>query len=344
MDYSNFEVEDFVADEYFIQWVKAPAAERNAFWEAWLSKNEDKKSIVLEAREIILLMDIKEINAPEGRFLEIWGKIVQEDDFKTILLSPEIKKETFSSNRFSIAAWLRVASVAASVLFATTLFYYLNSNKFITIKTAYGESRTLFLPDSTKVTLNANTTLRYSPENFIAKQREVWLDGEAFFSVIHKISNENFLVHTSELQVEVLGTRFNVNSRRGKSKVVLEEGKVKLDLYQNGKSSSLIMLPGEFAEFKSGDKELITKKVDPDDCVLWKNRQLIFIGTSISDIAQLIEDNYGFVVVIQDDELKTRKFTGSASSEDVHDLLQKLTLLFDLDVKQDGKQIIIKNQ
>ena len=77
MDYSRFEVEDFVADEYFIKWGKRPDGENNSFWNAWITKNPECAERVGAAREIILQLDFKANIPPEGKFLEVWDKIAK---------------------------------------------------------------------------------------------------------------------------------------------------------------------------------------------------------------------------------------------------------------------------
>jgi transmembrane sensor len=337
MDYSRYQVEDFVTDEYFIKWVKTPTEESNAFWTAWLSINPERRSRVQEAREIILLLDIKDNPAPEGRLLDIWENIIRED--QRIGYIAEEKAKSFSSHRQ--LKWYH--AVAASLVFITligaALFWH--QNRAINIVTAYGESRTLFLPDSTKVTLNSNSSIHFSASNFRNKKREVWLEGEAFFAVVHKNDHQNFLVHTDELHVEVLGTKFDVNSRRGKTRVVLEEGRVKLNL-RSPDSEPFIMKPGELVEFTETDPQPKKKIVDPDNYLSWKNNRLIFVSTSLLDIAHLLEDNYGYHVTFADEELDSRKFTGSASSDNVEELLQKLSIVFGLDIQKDNKNLIIQ--
>jgi ferric-dicitrate binding protein FerR (iron transport regulator) len=334
MDYSRYQVEDFVTDEYFIRWVKSPNEESNSFWNAWLSKNPAHRLRIHEARQIILLLDIKEDKPAEGRFLEIWENITRED---------QNYPEPHTDEKLPRASMKWYYKLAASLLFLTligaALLVY--NRRTVTISTAYGEARTLFLPDSTKVTLNSNSSLRFSRINFNEKGREVWLDGEAFFAVVRKNNQQNFLVHTDQLEVEVLGTKFDVNSRRGKTRVILEEGKVKLDL-KSPSNKPVIMKPGELVEYSEKDKAPTRKTVDPTNYLSWKNNRLVFTSTSLLEIAHLLEDNYGYNVVFEDQEISKRRFTGSTSSENVKELFQKLSLVFALSVQQDSNRIIIR--
>jgi transmembrane sensor len=344
MQYSNYSSEDFVTNEYFIRWVKSPDDETNAFWNSWISQHPNKKNELYKAREIVLLLDIKENKVREGKFLETWEKISGRIEEKAGQASINIAYDEEVSPTRKIHWYYKIAAVLLVGVLAFWGYTTYNNAQTVLIQTAYGESRTLFLPDSTKVTLNANSSIRYSKKDLQEHKREVWLDGEAFFSVVHKSTNENFKVHTNELEVEVLGTRFDVNSRRGMTKVILEEGKVKLDMNRSQVHDPLVMKPGDFVEVSKKSNSVKRKSVDPDEYLSWRNNMLEFNSTSLKEIANLIEDNYGYQVVFRDQQLAERKFTGSSSSDDLQELTQKLSKLFDLKITQEGNVITIDRQ
>lgn len=335
MDVSNYQLEDFIKDERFIQWVKSPCEESNAMWGAYSSKYPQKRAVMQEAREIISFLDFKEDKPEEGKLLSIWENIAASEPRASFVIPDYKTKSSFQLHKYKWA-------VAASFLLAMISFYYVNRYTPTTIATVYGESRTIFLPDSTKVTLNSNSSLTFTNNSFNTDDREVWLTGEAFFSVVHKSKNENFIVHTDELQVEVLGTKFNVNSRRGNTKVVLEEGKVKLNVDGASEKSSLIMKPNDMISFSGGDQKIIQSEVNAQDYLAWKTNRLIYVGASLKEIAEQLEDTYGYSIVFDNNEIKDRKFTGSTSSDDLTELFNKLETLFDLKILVTGKQMTIK--
>jgi ferric-dicitrate binding protein FerR (iron transport regulator) len=339
-------LEDFMTHEDFIKWVKSPSDESNAYWNAWFSKNPDKRKVASQAREMILLLDFKQTPAPEGKFLEVWERISQASEEKTpVLTIVSGKSASKSPSRWPRHWYFKIAASIVFCLTAAGLFTVYKRFSTVTIATAYGESRTLFLPDGTKVTLNSNSRLSYRREDFSEHQREVWLDGQAFFAVTHKTNDENFRVHTAELQVEVLGTRFDVNSRRGRSKVVLEEGQVKLDIqYPSREQQTVMMKPGDLVEVSEGSHNITHQVVDPKDYLQWRNNRIEFVGSELGEIAHWLEDNYGYTVVFSDTSLVNHKFTGSCSTDDMQELMQKLSRVFNLDIQQEGTQITIKKQ
>jgi transmembrane sensor len=131
---------------------------------------------------------------------------------------------------FSKTDLFRYSGIAASVLILISFAVYLFSDSIFydTYATSFGMTRNILLEDGSEVTLNANSTLKVPKNLLTSESREVWIEGEGFFSIAKKPNRVRFLVHTDNLNVEVLGTKFNVNNRRGNTEVVLSEGSIRL--------------------------------------------------------------------------------------------------------------------
>ncbi len=129
-----------------------------------------------------------------------------------------------------------------------------------TLKTPRGGQYQVVLPDGTKVWLNASSSLRF-PTAFVGKQRDVELTGEAYFEVA-KNKEKPFHVNVKEMQIEVLGTHFNVNaySDENSIKTSLLEGSVKI---KNGSESGLLK-PGQQGVIKNNSKNIEIKNADMD--------------------------------------------------------------------------------
>lgn len=333
----NYTLEDFLTDTDFIRWVKSPDDESNAFWNAYISKNIHQSETLQRARRIVLQFEIKDIKISPNTYLELWEKITQATSRGPIKLHDLQIKNT---SKFT---WPLKAAASVVLILSLSLFLYTRYqlHKPLTVSTGYGESRTLFLPDSTKVTLNANSSISYVEKDFYTQSRKVILEGQAFFDVTHTLDDQNFRVHTRELYVEVLGTRFDVNSRRGTTKVMLEEGKVRVDVQRNDRpANTIVMKPGDLAQVSQESKDIDVSNVNSSTYLAWKNNTLIFNGTPLFEIAQVLEDNYGYEVTFADISLKDRKFSGSSPSDDVPGLLNTLSRIFNIRVTQKGKEII----
>jgi ferric-dicitrate binding protein FerR (iron transport regulator) len=270
MHYNHFSAEDFVKDEYFQKWVTSPDESINIFWQSWLKENPEKAEVVAEARRIILLLKFDTDYTANNRFLEVW----QELD----AYWEQNKAKKSRSIEFGPKIWYKVAAVFTGLLLISTLYLFLTKvNATTQYITKFGETKTILLPDSSSVILNANSVLTYSAQWNADKPREVFLEGEAFFEVKKKATpgNASFIVHTENLAVEVLGTKFNVNHRRQKTQVVLNSGKIKLNTEKASAIDNMIMKPGDLVEFSQANKALTIRQVNPNIYSSWKNNQLI---------------------------------------------------------------------
>ncbi|MEO0331639.1 MAG: FecR domain-containing protein, partial [Bacteroidota bacterium] len=226
------------------------------------------------------------------------------------------------------------------------IWYYSHNPSNTLYATAFGEVKTIILPDGTEVILNANSTLQIPESTQEDSVRNVWLEGEAFFSVTHTQDHQKFIVHTThELQVEVLGTEFNVNSREEKATVVLNSGRVKVQLSDKNKSQTQwVMKPGDLIEYEARNQHIDQKEVDTLLYTSWRNNLLVFKESSLAEIAQLMSDNYGYQISFEHDSLAQLSFTGSVPANQPELLLQTLSVSFDLDVAKNEQKITIDSR
>ncbi|RPE13126.1 DUF4974 domain-containing protein [Chitinophaga lutea] len=210
-------------------------------------------------------------------------------------------------------------------------------------RTAYGEIRQVMLPDSSVVFLNANSTLRIAEEWNPSESRGVWLDGEAYFEITKKpgAGNAQFVVHTPDIDVAVLGTKFNVNMLGARTTVSLKEGKVQLTAkapITEGKN--VIMM-------KPGDEVLVEKNysrlkeaINIDLIADWRNHRYHFENTSMADISALIRSKFGYEVVILTPEIKQRKISGDLYAEDITQLSRALSITMNIQIETKDEQLL----
>jgi len=232
----------------------------------------------------------------------------------------------FILKKLAIAAVVILVVGCTFLLAKDTIFYK-------SIETAYGEVKLVILPDGSLVTLNANSSIKYSRFTFGDGNREVFLKGEADFSVIHTRSNQNFTVKTgNKLDVTVLGTQFSVYTRKANDKVVLRKGKVALAFDENKNKKHLILQPGD--EFtKNEGKNHIEHIADTEKEVAWKNHDFLFEGTTLSEIAIMLNDDFGVTAHFDAEALADRKISGSFHAEKAEDLIDAISQLLDLNYK-----------
>lgn len=255
-------------------------------------------------------------------------------------LSPRQKRQPKPAVRRASWAALRVAAMFGGFLLLLGLGYRLMlHNPEVVHRAGYGEMATITLPDASVVKLNGNSSLRYRERWNSDIPREVWLEGEAFFSVVHTQNHQRFLVHTAdEMSVEVLGTTFSVLRRQDKTRVVLNTGKIRLSLKGEEQAEQLILTPGELVEFEQEPTAYTKKVVNPSGFSSWTENKLVFDATPLAEVVRILRDNYGLDVEVADPALLEKKLWGSTPSGDASVLLVALANSFGLQVEEkEGK-------
>ena len=259
----------------------------------------------------------------------------EEDRKETPVTTPSRNLRPSYFKPYKIAATLAGLMLVSVAIF--TLFFH--NQGHLRFATTYGETRQVTLPDGSLVTLNANSNLRFENQE---DGRKVWLEGEAFFSVVHTDDDRKFIVHSTDVRVEVLGTEFNVNNHRGKTRVMLNSGKVNLQSLTS--DHQIVMEPGELAAFSEERQQFVTQVVNPDLHTSWKHNQLIFQSTPFNEVIQLLEDNHGLKISTENLQTDGLIFTATLPADDVDILLQALSRSFNVEIIKDDNAVIIKNK
>lgn len=210
------------------------------------------------------------------------------------------------------------------------------------LATHNGELRTVRLPDGSSVTLNANSTLRYAATWPASAPREVWVDGEAFFSVKHMPNNQRFRVHTAgNFTVEVLGTKFTVYRRHAQARVVLLSGKVRVD-FDDRRQPDVLLKPGELLQTADARPQQLTHKaVEAPAYAAWTAKKLALNDTPIAELATQLHDIYGLDVVVTDPAMGRQTISGTVPLGDLDLLCQALEASFQFKVaRQDGRILL----
>lgn len=239
--------------------------------------------------------------------------------------------------------WAAAAGLAATLAGGGWLYYSAHRAPApLAVATDFGQTRALTLPDGSQVTLNGHSTLRYATTWQPDQPREVWLDGEGFFSVQHMANSQRFLVHTTAgLQVEVLGTKFVVARRGDQTRVVLLQGKVRVE-FDDHQQPDVLLRPGELVETHDDQPALVThKKVHTAPYAAWKDAQLVLDETSIAELATRLHDTYGLDVEVTTPELNRRRVTGTVPVSELPTLLQALEETFQLRATRQGNRLTL---
>ena len=196
------------------------------------------------------------------------------------------------------------------------------ANNIVTVPV--GQRVNLQLPDGTSVWLNASSEIIY-PAYFSGSTREIHLNGEAYFEVEHNASKP-FIVHTETFDIKVLGTKFNVEAYKGMEgfTTALMEGSVEVTDRKN-KDKSVRLYPAQKVAFRNG--ELCKSPIDNYDVYRWREGLICFKETRFADLMRQLEKNYGVRILINNEAVKEKVFSGKFRTTDGIDnalrLLQK---------------------
>lgn len=198
----------------------------------------------------------------------------------------------------------------------------------LTIEVPKASYFVLTLSDSTKVKLNSNTIIEF-PERFTSNNRRVKLKGEAYFEVKHNMGLP-FIVEVEDTEIEVLGTKFNVNSYQNQVVTTLSEGEVKVQVVGG---DGVKLRPGEQAI--SSAKMIDKQTVDLDYYLGWINGEFIFKYDNIEDILSEISRWYGIDIVYQGDKiLPTTTISGSIDrNASLSEVIEMLEFVSDIKLK-----------
>lgn len=266
------------------------------------------------------------------RFNQFMRSPIQAESVDSVRSDGEITpKSTIRSTPWLWSRW--GLGLAASValfmgLWLTGEYWY-----YTTQTNGYRQIRSVSLPDGSGVLLGANSSIRYARFGFTGGTRQVWLDGEAEFDIVHQPDSRRFTVETPDhTVVEVLGTVFVVNSRRNSTRVVLEKGRIKLTTPRTRRP--LVLSPGDVVTVSAqGPLKMQRPSVTPAR-VTWHDHRFVFADTPLTDVASQLHDTFGVTVQIPQTELMTRTVSGTFQAETADDLLQALTLMMNLHLEQ----------
>ena len=200
----------------------------------------------------------------------------------------------------------------------------LTANTFNTVVTPRGGEYQVTLPDGTKVWMNAASSLRY-PTKFTGSDRKVYLSGEAYFEVT-KDAAHPFIVNARKMDIQVLGTKFNVKAYADEDydKTTLTEGHVRLTAITGGNKADLY--PGFQSTIGYSDNHIQIDRANTEEALAWKNGMFIFDSEPLESIMRKISRWYNIDVDFSNPALKQYHFTGRIKrQENVQHMLNMIT-------------------
>ncbi|MEC3880585.1 FecR family protein [Parapedobacter sp. 10938] len=336
-------------------WVDLSAANRRAFdqlREIWLAANADQR-----------------VRFDSEAAFERFERAISEPSYA--LPSRVRPKSIALSYRWA-------AAVVIFALLTGIAFYYVGQVGIYTEATVSyqeiivpnGSRSKIRLPDSSLITVNAGTTVRYNTD-FGEAHRNIWLDGEAYF-VVEK-SQMPFIVHSGTVQIKAVGTEFNVRaySSEGQVETTLISGKVlvrdtsglsdlpeevallpnqklivaKRDVSPDDEEAFAASTVGGTSQVSKPARNIIKQEhIDPAPNVSWKDEEWVIYRESLGDLSVKLERRYNVQIIFVDNHLKSFRYNGTLPDEPLEQVLKMMSMVSPIRYTVTGKTVVFSEK
>lgn len=337
--FEDYSLDDFVADESFVNYQLHSNEKDRIFWEQWLETNPSKKALAAEAGEIInsfsLALNDKEYNEE----FEKIRNTINKNDSPSLFGFLNWNKNSQTIRRKRISVQYLIFGILLLAISTAYLFKHQSVKskpQLSQIVKSGNKTITFTMSDNTVITLFPNSTLLY-PSAFQGKARQVYLDGQASFNVKR---NEHFpfKVHTKNIVATVLGTIFNIK-RQGDSAIVVEllKGRVNVEIEDSSTASSqpVLLYPSEKATYVFHDMHLY-KNLYHDFY------DITFHQNSFEEIAENVKNIFGKTLINQSSKRNWR-FTGDFKNTTAKEIVENICLVKNLNSHAAEDTIFITN-
>lgn len=236
--------------------------------------------------------------------------------------------------------------IAASLLIMCSVVYLIWKPKLhqsramtqLSIITDAGQQKKIVLSDGSEVMLNCGSSLRYT-SGFIGKNREVYLNGEAFFKVVHDPAHP-FIVHTNRVKVQVLGTSFNVRAYATDANSAISVATGKVGVSGHKTKAAYLLLPGDQLSLNRSN-EFEKRHASIEDMMAWQKGILIFRLETIEEIAPVLERFYNINIHIKASRQPDKQVSTSFARKALPQVLEVLSQTAGFNYTIKGKEIYI---
>ena len=315
-------IEEILADENFLCWYYRTDVQKAARWEAWMDANPGQQPLVRQAVEWMDEFRFEE-KSPSPQETEAAYRRLQESITQTPVVSMSRRR-----TRWFIPA--------AAVLLLAGAAIWLTRDPRTKVEAQYGAVLSHSLPDGSHVMLNAHSSIRIGSDWKAGKDREVWLDGEAFFKVQKTSLKDRFIVHTNTMDIIVTGTQFNAISRDDEASVLLTEGSVTV---RSCNGEEIKLKPGDYVRINNNSPAL--QQTNAERVLAWKQSKLDFENTPINEVAKIISRHYGIKVSLPDSATGTRRISGVMPNDNLDVLLSALEATGSFRIRRTGDEVVI---
>ncbi len=354
------DVEALLADESFQRWLSGKASiEESRQWSAWLNETPAHRELYAEALKLWEIAHFRRADLPnlDQEFQRLQQRLrLQSTPSASIYNIADKRRVIDRDRRFGLSGARMGAIAIAAVLLIALLWQILpfqlhpGKTQYQTVTTDFGQRSRITLPDSTIIILNAHSSLRYPAEWTATTAREFELQGEAYFDVSSRPEGRqhDFVVHTADGDIQVVGTRFAVHERGEGTRVVVEEGGVEITVsdtvaVKTASPAKAMLLPGNLLRFNRGNRVLSPQIVNVGAYTTWWRDHLLLNDTPFEQIIQRLEETYGIHVEVTDERLLQRTLSGSIENHNLDVTTEALAKALRVTVHREGRSVFFGN-
>ena len=336
----DYEVEDFLTDESFINFHFGLNTKDELSWTEWLAGNPGKKDIVREARELILTLSL---TVSDEEYRIEYKKIRNAIDKK-----PPPGFQFLNWDRIPLLHKRRIKSLKyilpALLIFIAVVYFFLHKpvippTQLTETVNNQPQPLVINLSDSSVVTLAPRSALRY-PLHFTENKRNVYLDGEAQFEV-KRNEQAPFKVYSENIVATVLGTVFKFKKSADSITVELFKGKLNVELKDKSSAlTSILLNPAEKAIYVKHDQAFYKTAVTPVTPVT-PLINVSFRQNNFEEIAAQIKYASGITVINRSNK-KAWRFTGEFKNTTAKEIIDNIGVIKGLSVEVQRDTIYVK--
>ena len=321
----KIDIANLLKDASFLQWIRKEEGADQEHWERWEKEHPNAKKLKEEAQLIENGITFKKSDQRIGSSKVGWDNIVTRIDTAVPKQVPRKR------------IWPKIAAAVGIIALSIAgMFSYLNQGTLVEHQTSYAEMKMIHLPDGTEIILGTNSHLSFHDNMAQEVERKVSLAGIAYFKVVPQGKHNQFTVELKDMEIEVVGTEFNVNSHRLNSIVSLTEGKINLKTVAKQQK----MIAGETAYFNPSKQQFEIVSGQTDYWSSWIVEKWSFgAGTPMEEVIQRIEETYGFDCKIKDVSILDKVASGDISVESQEVLLESLSYLLNINILINNKTL-----
>jgi len=265
-----------------------------------------------------------------------WDQVNRRIEAEEVMPEGEFSKSP--SNHFHFGWSLRIAAVLLPLI-AVGLYFFFSLREPVQLSLSSGNTISSGqLPDGSQINLNKNSEIKY-PEKFSSNERVISLTGEAFLKVSRDPAKA-FIVHTSGVDVVVLGTEFNVRSYPGEEMIEVYVQSGRVAVYTTGEKQirmdSVLLDPGFKGIFHRESGKLEMVRIPNENGLFWLSKKLEFNGTELAEVFSILEKEYAITIQIPDSSISKLRLTSSFHDQPIDRIMEIISTTLELNHTKNG--------